>query len=395
MGPAHHRLDEVGRVAADLRQGRGARQPEAVRTHHLEAHHRAADVVEGEAIVEQAHERPERAGGGVVLGLAEQQGRAALEVAQVDVVAEARPDDALVGGDHQGDLGLGVVPLRARMQAGLLAAADRRERLGLGEDLGIRADADLEVLAPRSLRHQHRLERHRLGRAGLQAPQVVADEAADLEADRRRGVRVAACPLLDHPLQHRDREGHAGGLDRLEVDGGQEPGPRRVAGVRRSVGQHRVEGAERLARGGPQGARRIGRLAQVADRREGAGDVDELGRARRAVAYGDDAGAVQLRPPDAAGERPGAAVLRQDGAGVEGIEDRLHGCLLPAGSRSAGAQHGERPKPIGRGGEARKTPDRPDPGAGLPRGDGRQAASGRQARTWRSAWSRGAGRPRW
>ena len=46
-----------------------------------------------ETSVEEADERPDRAGGIVVLGLAEQQGRAALHVAQVDVVAEHRADD--------------------------------------------------------------------------------------------------------------------------------------------------------------------------------------------------------------------------------------------------------------------------------------------------------------
>ena len=53
---------------------------------------RRAHVVDAEALVEQADERADRARRVVVLGLAEQQRAAALEVAQVDVVAERRAD---------------------------------------------------------------------------------------------------------------------------------------------------------------------------------------------------------------------------------------------------------------------------------------------------------------
>ena len=110
-----------------------------------------AHVVEGEARVEQPDERPDRAGGVVVLGLAEQQRRAALDVAQVDVVAERRAPDPAAAVDREHHLGLGVVPARDRVQPDLGAPADRRHRLALGEDLGVRADADLEVLAPEPL----------------------------------------------------------------------------------------------------------------------------------------------------------------------------------------------------------------------------------------------------
>ena len=118
-----------------------------------------------EVRVEQADERADRARRVVVLGLAEQQRAAALEVAQVDVVAERRADGLAVAADDQHDLGLRIVPLRLRMDADLGARADRRHRLRLGEDLGIGADADLEILRPRLLRDQRVLEPRRLRRA--------------------------------------------------------------------------------------------------------------------------------------------------------------------------------------------------------------------------------------
>ena len=87
----------------------------------------------------------------VVLGLAEQQRAAPLDVAQVDVVAERRAADPAAAVDRQHDLGLGVVPARDRVQADRRARAHRRHRLALGEDLGVGPDADLEVLRPQPL----------------------------------------------------------------------------------------------------------------------------------------------------------------------------------------------------------------------------------------------------
>ena len=111
--------------------------------------------------------------------------------------------------DGQRHLGLRIVPVRFRVEPGVRAAAHRGHRLRLGEDLGVRTDPDLEILAPGALRDQHLLQRHRLGRAGLEPAQVVADQALDLRADRRRGGEIAPGALLDHALQHRGREGDA------------------------------------------------------------------------------------------------------------------------------------------------------------------------------------------
>ena len=134
------------------------------------------------------------------------------------------PTIAPVRGDDHHDLRLGVVPGRARMKPGVEAGADRGHRRGLGEDLGVRPDADLEILAPGALRDQHLLEMHRLGRAGLELGQIVADELADLLADRRGRGRVAARLLLDDALQHRDGEGDARRLHGLQIERREQPG---------------------------------------------------------------------------------------------------------------------------------------------------------------------------
>ncbi len=65
--------------------------------------------------------------------------------------------------------------------------ADRRHRLRLGEDLGVRADADLEVLRPRALRDQRVLEPRGLRRARTHLREVVADDAR-----RSRAARASA-----------------------------------------------------------------------------------------------------------------------------------------------------------------------------------------------------------
>src|SRR5439155_7694166 len=123
--------------------------------------------IQVEALVEKAKQRPDRARGIVVLGVRKQQRRAALEVAQVDVVAERGADYPSVRGDGKHDLGLGIVPGRFAVDAGVGAGADGGESRRLGENLGVGADAYLQILAPRALSDQYFFELHCLGRSGL------------------------------------------------------------------------------------------------------------------------------------------------------------------------------------------------------------------------------------
>ena len=88
---APHRLrHQVERIAADHRERARALHHEAVGPAHLHRQVAAAHVGDAELAVEQADERADGAAAVVVLGLAQQQGAAAFEVAQVDVVAQRR-----------------------------------------------------------------------------------------------------------------------------------------------------------------------------------------------------------------------------------------------------------------------------------------------------------------
>ncbi len=176
-------------------------------------------------VVEQADERPDRAGRVVVLGLAEQERAAPLEVAQVDVVAERRADRLAAAVHRQHDFGLGIVPFRLRMDADLGADADRRHRRRLGEDLGVRSDADFEILRPGALRDQRLLDARRLVRSRAHVREIVADQRDERRAHRLGLRRIAARLLLDHALQHARHERDAARLDRLQVARREEPRP--------------------------------------------------------------------------------------------------------------------------------------------------------------------------
>ena len=243
--------DEIERIAADEPHRARAVQHEAVRP--LDAHRELglAHVVDREVAIEQADERPDRAGGVVVLGLAEQERAAALEVAEVDVVAECRADRLAAAVHRQHDFRLGIVPLGLGMDADLGAGADRGHRLRLGEDLGIGSDAHFEVLRPRALADQHLLQFGRLGRAGADRGEVVADHRDNRGAHGFRPRRIAARLFLDHPFERARDERDAARLDRLQVARRQQP--RRLVGALtgRRIGEQRRER--------PDAGQRVGR----------------------------------------------------------------------------------------------------------------------------------------
>ncbi len=108
---------EVFRRAADRLHGADARHGETILSFDQKRNLRLLHIFNAEVAIEQADERADCAGGIVVLRLAEQQGGAAFEIAQVDVVAERRADNATVRGDGQHHFRLRVVPLRFGMDA--------------------------------------------------------------------------------------------------------------------------------------------------------------------------------------------------------------------------------------------------------------------------------------
>src|SRR5688572_30176123 len=189
--------DELGGVAADLRHRTLAFEPEAFLARNLEFHDRLAYVIEGELAVEQPDERPDGAGGVVVLGLAQQKRAAALDVAQIDVVAQRGAEDAPSTIYRENDLGLRVVPCRVRTHAYPVAPAHRRQCRRLGEDLGVGPDGHLEVLRPEAVGDQRLLELLRLLGAGLHRTDVGTDALAQTVAQTLRLAGVAAATLLD------------------------------------------------------------------------------------------------------------------------------------------------------------------------------------------------------
>jgi hypothetical protein len=66
------------------------------------------------------------------------------------------------------------------------ARADRRHRLRLGEDLGVGADADLEVLRPQALGLQHSLTRAASAEPGCTLRRLSPMMPATLRARARR-----------------------------------------------------------------------------------------------------------------------------------------------------------------------------------------------------------------
>ena len=146
---------------------------------------------------------------------------------------------------HQHDLGLRVVPRGVRMDAGIHPGADCGHRLRLGEDLGVRADAHFQILAPRALRDQHLLQMRASGDPGLRRARSSPTRRLTSARIAAAAAHVAARAFLDHALQHGEREGDAGGLDGLQVDRCEQPRLAAVALFGRRVGQYGLERAER------------------------------------------------------------------------------------------------------------------------------------------------------
>jgi hypothetical protein len=226
----------------------------------------------------------------VVLGLGQQQGAAAFDVAQVDVVAQGGAHDLAAAVHGQHDLGFGVVPAGFGQHADLRARPHRGHGRRLGEDLGVGTYAHLQVLRPLAALDQFGLQPGGLGRARAQARQVGADQRLHADADFLGAAGVAARLFLDHPLQQADGEGDARRLDGLQVARRQQPG----AGLSRQVRGH--QGA-RVAQRFPCGAggqrHAVRAVQQVRHGGRNRGDVDHLTLADR-----HHAGAVHRpRPP--------------------------------------------------------------------------------------------------
>ncbi|PAV71423.1 hypothetical protein WR25_10000 [Diploscapter pachys] len=238
---------QVFGIAADLAHRAAAIQRIAVGAFDPQRDLGVADVVHRELVVEQAHERAERAGRVIVLRLAQQQRRSPFEIAQVDVVAQCRAHRLALGIDQQHDFGLRVVPRRIGPHADVRAPADRRQHGRFGEDFRIRADRDLQILRPQALVYQRLLQCRGFGRSRHHRAHAAADPPLESAAHLGRRARIATGALFDHALHRRYRKGHARRLHALQVDGGEQ--------ADRAVDRQAdsIERTDRLARRGIEG----------------------------------------------------------------------------------------------------------------------------------------------
>ena len=132
-----------------------------------------------------------------------------------------------------------------------------------------------------------------------------------------RRIRIAARPLLDHPLQHRHGEGDAGRLDHLQIDRRQQPRLGRIAGVGRRVVQHilqRARPARPSRRATPRPDRQRGKLAGGGKL---VGDVEHAVLADR-----DHRRAGEIGTPDPPHQRGVGEIVGQNEGGVCGDRHR-------------------------------------------------------------------------
>ncbi len=339
---AHNLAYQVERIAADLAHETGALETEiVVGAFDHQAHFGGAYGVEREVVVEQTDEGADRAGTVVVLGLAEQQRAAALDVAQVDVVAQRGAQHAAGAAHCQHDLRFRIVPLRIRMQADVGAAAHRRHRLRLGEHFGIDAYAHFHVLRPGAAPLQFALQLQRGVRAGPQRRQVRSQRLLQGGAQRGGAGRIAAGLFLDDAFEQADGKRHAASLDRLQIARRQQAWRAGFGLRRQGIVEQRQHRAERLT-GGVTGQRqRVRAVEQIGHGGRRRRDVEHL-----AAAYRDHAGALhRAAAPDASdedgvvrigGEQGGGGEFfhRHPGRQIKGKGNALYartGTILPAG----------------------------------------------------------------
>ena len=151
--------------------------------------------------------------------------------------------------------------------ADALAETDRGQHGRLGEDLGVRPDAHLEVLRPQARRDELPLEGHGSLAARTDGAKVAADGIAEAAAKGVHASLVAARALLDDTLHEALGKGHAAGADDLQVERAEQGQAAGRAPVGVAAGHDVVEVGDATQVPGTQQLDEIGSLEQVADRR--------------------------------------------------------------------------------------------------------------------------------
>ena len=318
--------DDLQRVTADLRHRAAACEGEPIWPLHVEREIRLADVIHVEVLVKEPDKRADRTGRVVVFRLTQQQRAAALEVAQVDVVSECRADDSSRVADGQNNFWFRIVPLRLRVDADIRTGAHCGHRLTFRKNLGVRSDANLQVLGPHALFNQHVLEPARFVRAGTHLLQVRADDRGNRRPQALRLAGVTARLLLDDALEEARYKRDAACLDCLEVTWRQEPGNVALPRVRTGIGQHFNKRPKLRQRPGAADCR--DRILQVQQLARGGCDGGQVVNASALDAH--ERGPLRFRPPDAAHELGSVVIFRETSRGAEpGRHLPARGVLCP------------------------------------------------------------------
>jgi hypothetical protein len=156
--------------------------------------------------------------------------------------------------------------------------------------------------------------------------QIRADQFLNSGPDGAGARRITLDLLLDHPFQHAAGEGYAGGLDRLQVDRGEQPGQRRVVPIPTTVGEDGRQLTDAASAVGARQRHGIAGGAQLAHRRRQGRQIVDARLAQRH----DGRPALlawQPHPPD---ECAGISVGRQGGRFAQIF---VHATLLSARRR--------------------------------------------------------------
>ncbi len=197
----------------------------------------------------------------------------------------------------QHDLGLGVVPGGDGQHAGLHAGAHRAQRLRLGEDLRVRADADFQVLAPGALRDQHRS--FSCVAAGEPGFRLARSSPTRRCTSARIASAAAASPRARSSITRSSIESGNVTPQALTACRSHGASSHGRAGSRRSGGvlARMAQRAERLARRRrASAAAGSGASAEVAHGRRGGGYIEDDTGGRMATTAGPARSGRQTRP---------------------------------------------------------------------------------------------------
>ena len=215
---------QIARVAADLAHRACAFERESVLALDVQREVALAHVVEGEVVVEEPDERPDRAGGVVVLRLAEEQRQRPSKSRRLTSLPSVAPTIAAAAVDGSTTSGSGLFqPIsdgcRPRRRCPTAAIGGALVKISASGPMPTSRYCDQTPCAISTS-----FRRCASSRARLELARSSPMSATDRLPDRRRPRRIAARLLLDDALEHRDHEGDAAALIACRSNGASSQG---------------------------------------------------------------------------------------------------------------------------------------------------------------------------